>query len=856
MKTIQLDGQWTLNVVENEETPAEARNLPQDIPLRIPGDLATALLDRSLIDDPYYARNELDVLWIGKTDWSLKRSFLLDGAEIPQSPECLSFIEFESLDTVAEVYLNGTEIGKGRNMFRRHRFDVAAHLREGENLLEVIIRSPENFTRDAAAGLPYPVPHSAQFPWQWNHRNLLRKVACHGGWDWGITLMTGGIYEIPTLFLGVEGTVRHLTLTPLPVENSDDWTVDIHCEYESAVDGMISLVVDLEGRRENLTLPVTAGSNLLEYRMTVPSPELWWPAGQGGQRLYSLNLSVGEENFRRKIGFRTVEVVVEDDSVGRSMFFRVNGRDIFAKGANWIPVDAFPSRHTDEAYRRLLTDARDANMNMIRLWGGGQYEKDIFYRLCDELGLMIWHDMMFACSLFPSDADFLGEADAEIRYQVKRLQSHPSIVLWCGNNEDLGAISWFPESRAEPSRYLVDYDRLNEGVVGRAVRETDPHRTWWPSSPSAGEGDYSDCWHDDSKGDMHYWSVWHEGLPFESYYDVTPRFCSEFGFQSFPGERTVASYAPEKARNLTSPVMRHHQKNNAGNSIILSTMARYFRMPGSLGDQLYLSQVQQARAIRTAVDYWRARRPVAMGALYWQLNDNWPVASWSSIEYDGSWKLLHYEARRFFAPRRICLYIKDDQLHLVMVNDNPEPVSGGLSLYLSGFDGSILQTEEWSDINCPAGGIAEVAVLPLDGLAAQGSRSWNDGPRPHDADRSDVVDERFTDRFVFAEWKSSDDPGCPVDCESLLLTLPRDCELADAAIRVRAGSDPGSLVLESDRPAFYVQAEVPASGRFDDAGFTLLPGRPVELRWIPGETGNTPSDLPDITVVRHLRTTY
>lgn len=290
---------------------------------------------------------------------------------------------------------------------------------------------------------------------------------------------------------------------------------------------------------------------------------------------------------------------------------------------------------------------------------------------------------------------------------MKRLQNHPSIVLWCGNNEDLGALTEFHESRENRDRYLVDYDRLNEGVIGRAVKELDPDRTWWPSSPSAGEGDYSDCRQDDTKGDMHYWSVWHEGLPFESYYDVVPRFCSEFGFQSFPGMKTVAGYAPEDQWNVSSPVMRHHQKNNAGNTIILSTMARYFRMSSNFADFLYLSQVQQAWAIRMAVEYWRSRRPVSMGALYWQLNDLWPVASWASIEYDGTWKLLHYEAKRFFAPVWVSLYKKDGKLHVVGLNDNPEYVAGHLVVRLMGFDGSELERWDLGDLGCPAGAAIE-----------------------------------------------------------------------------------------------------------------------------------------------------
>jgi beta-mannosidase len=380
---------------------------------------------------------------------------------------------------------------------------------------------------------------------------------------------------------------------------------------------------------------------------------------------------------------------------------------------------------------------------------------------------------------------------------------------------------------------------------------------------------------------MHYWSVWHEGLLFESYYDVIPRFCSEFGFQSFPGLKTVAGYAPEDQWNPTSPVMRHHQKNNAGNTIILSTMARYFRMSSDFADFLYLSQVQQAWAIRTAVEFWRSQRPVSMGALYWQLNDLWPVASWASIEYDGTWKLLHYEARRFFAPVWISLYKKDGILHAAGLNDTPEAVNGRLVLRLMGFDGTEIETLDLGDLECPAGSAVEFLVRPLSELEREGSRKFTGSMKPHDASEVDVVEEGFTDRFITAEWKikgsgshtglrtatghradaddradadATDTPGIQI-LSSLFLTKPRDCNLADAKITVSGGAA-GTVRLETDAPAFFVTPESEIPGRFEDAGFTLLPGSPRELTFTPVEGSTLPADFVSTVRVRHLRDTY
>ena len=849
---ISLDGEWTLGVLDPDAAPAEAAALPDRIPMTIPGDIAGALLDTGLIADPYYGRRELDTLWIGRTDWILSRSFDVAEADLPAEGEACD-LEFEFLDTVAEIRLNGRDIGRARNMFRRHRFAAGDALRSGENLLEVTIRSPEAATEASAATLPYPIPHTLQFPWQWTHRNLLRKPACHGGWDWGITLMTGGLYQAPRLLLGGSGRIESVSTRTRRRDDGRIWDLTVDVDFRSLIAGTLTLEYALDGVESRADFTVTPGRQVLGHRIEVDDPELWWPAGQGRQRLYHLQVRTPDQSLSKRIGFRSVETVVRDDAVGRSLGFRVNGRDIFAKGANWIPVDAMPSRHTPGVYRRLLEDAAAAHMNMIRLWGGGQYEHDVFYDLCDELGLMVWHDMMFSCALYPTDEDFLAEVDAEIRFQVMRLKDHPSIVLWCGNNEDLGAINWFPESRAEPARYLVDYDRLNEGVVGRAVRELDPDRTWWPSSPSAGEGDYSDCWHDDTKGDMHYWSVWHEGKPFESYTDIAPRFCSEFGFQSFPGLQTVAAYVPEGERNITAPAMRHHQKNNAGNTIILSTMARYFRMPADFGDFLYLSQVQQAWAIRTAVDYWRSRRPVSMGALYWQLNDLWPVASWSSIEYDGTWKLLHYAAARFFAPVALALYRKDGVLHVVGLNDTAEEVRGRLRLRLLSFDGRELELRVLDDLRCPAGSAAPFFEQPLGDWERAGAPRYRSDMRPHDVDESDVVDEGFTDRFVAAEWRLDDGRIAEAD---LFLTTPRDCLLEKPDIKLSAGAEKGTLRLETDVPAFWVAPECDAAGRFDDAGFTLLPSSPRELRFLPADGAPPPADLADRVRIRHLRGTY
>jgi beta-mannosidase len=465
----------------------------------------------------------------------------------------------------------------------------------------------------------------------------------------------------------------------------------------------------------------------------------------------------------------------------------------------------------------------------------------MFYKICDEKGLLIWQDFMFGCSTYPATEWFLEGVEGEIRHQVKRLKDHPCIAVWCGNNENLGALNWYAESRAHPARYLVDYDRLNEGVVGRIVRKLDPGRPWWPSSPSAGEGDYSDNWHDDTKGDMHYWSVWHEGKSFEAYYEVTPRFCSEFGFQSFPSLETVQSYAPEEQWNVSSPVMEHHQRNPRGNTIIVESMTRYFRMPESFPDILYLSQVQQSLAMKTAVEYWRSKRPICMGILYWQLNDVWPVASWSSIEYSGKWKLLHYAARKFYAPVHVAAYCADGMnVEIVGVNDTPERCKGTLRVQFIDFAGKVrLEKSIRADLDPEAA--SPLASYSLDELPGR---------------REEIVLV-----LDFAPTGDNSSIAAPIANE-LFFCPPKRCALEKPEIKRDVRIEAGGIAVElqTDVPVFFVSLDVEGlPGFFEDNLFTLLPAKTKTVHFSPRDGMSTDEVLEilnDRLKLFHLRGTY
>ncbi|WP_036827058.1 glycosyl hydrolase 2 galactose-binding domain-containing protein, partial [Photobacterium sanctipauli] len=487
----------------------------------------------------------------------------------------------------------------------------------GENTIEITLHRNDLEAAKRAERLPFPVPWAVgnnQIP----HMNTLRKTQCHAGWDWGICLLVSGIYQSISLT-----KVEQVRLSQVRTEQH--WQSDGSCQLDVIVDfeqltttnSPTTLAITFDGNAYNLPLPISdIGSRQYRHSIAIAQPRRWWPAGYGEQALYSLDVqlygAIGHSQtishsqaVSKQIGLRELELDTQTDAIGSAMTFKVNGKAIMAKGANWIPLDALPSSHTPERYRQLLENAVAANMNMLRVWGGGMYEQDIFYELCDKLGLLVWQDLMFACALYPSTPEFLADVEAEVCDQVQRLNDHPSIALWCGDNEVIGAIGWYPESRANRERYVVNYDRLNR-TLAQVVKREDPSRRFWASSPCNGELDFGDAWHNDNKGDMHFWDVWHSGKSFDAYHSVKPRFCSEFGYQSWPSLPTVKTFAKPDEWNVTSPTFEQHQKNGRGNSIITEMFTRYFRFPSSFDNMLYLSQVQQALAIKTASEYWRA----------------------------------------------------------------------------------------------------------------------------------------------------------------------------------------------------------------------------------------------------------
>ncbi len=679
MKTQTLTGAWQFRQAGAEEW----------LPATVPGGVHTDLLALDCIPDPFTGDNELRVQWVAEADWEYRHRFDADAELLGQSR---IWLVCDGLDTLATVSLNGRALGQTHNMFRRYRWDVKPLLLAGDNELVITFASP---VAHAAAGQARrPLPGVSQAIPGGPH---LRKAPCQFGWDWGPQLPPIGIWK--EIRLEGAGSAR---LTDVHLRQShDDGRVDVSAAVSvdewmgEALTARLHIVAP-DGQAWTAETPVSAGSARLD--LPIAHPQLWWPNGYGDQPLYQVVVSLrhGDTELDRhgyQLGLRTIELRQEPDEWGQSFEFRVNGVAVFAKGSNWIPADSFPTRITDDYLEALIRAAADTHQNMLRVWGGGFYEEERFYDLCDRYGILVWQDFIFSCSIYPLDEpEFLENVYHEVVENVRRLRHRASLALWCGNNEmEWGWVDW-GWSRPEYDALKEAYDRFFHHTLPEWCAAEDPATAYWPSSPSSNIP--FEAPNGQRQGDAHYWDVWHGRKPFTAYRDQYPRFMSEFGFQALPPLATIRTYAEEADWNMTSYVMEQHQKNASGNSLMVGQMLDTFRLPRDFSSLVYLSMVLQAEGIRYGVEHWRRHRDRVAGTLYWQLNDCWPVASWSSLDYFGRWKALHYAARRFYAP--VLLSIEDDppRQGVYVTNDLRRPWAGTLRWSLETLDNTVLAAGE------------------------------------------------------------------------------------------------------------------------------------------------------------------
>ena len=790
----------------------------------VPGTVHSDLFANRLIPDPYVGAPEAGLQWIGLADWEYRTRF---DAPRNASGAARSDLVFEGLDTFAEVWLNGEKLLDANNAFRTWRVPVQGKLRARDNELRIVLRSPIARLLPQVQAMPhkiagnYPSPYGDE-PKDAMTGNFARKPGYHYGWDWGPRYVTAGIWKPVVLESWDALRIDDLQLRQDRVEEA---RADIAAivTVDAVRDGAheVRLWQTAPGGQRSLAarrrVALRAGANRIELPVQVERPQRWFPAGYGAQPLYRYEVEAGDAKRSARTGLRKVELRRDPDDKGRSFYFAVNGIPVFAKGANSIPFDMFQPRVTRAKLRRVLESARDANMNMVRSWGGGYYESDDFFDLADELGLLVWQDFMFGGGMQPAyDDAFRANVVAEARDQVRRLRNHPSIVLWCGNNEEEIAWKYWGHGKtlkeADPAfadKGWKGYVQLFGTDLREVVAEEGGGIGYWSSSPG---DDLAEVANTPASGDMHYWEVWgNPAHPVTKYLEITPRFMSEYGLQAWPVQRTIDAFARRSEQGIASPVIEAHQKFLAGkgNERLMKYVKDEFNEPREFAQFAYLSQVAQAEGIELAALHHRASRPFTMGSLYWQLNDVWPGASWSSVDWFGRWKALQFHARRFYAPVAVAALRNAQGVTAVsLLNDRTRPVRGELRLRVMSLDGKLLRDER-KPVELAPLSAAKVADYPDADLLGQ-------------ADPASTV-------AVF-ELKPE---GEPSSRRVVYFKAAKDLRWPEAGLRAALRADGKGYVLEL-RAAVLARGVWVDFGDLDaevsDNALTLLPGERLTLR--------------------------
>lgn len=816
MQVLGLDGAWELRKAGSEET----------YPAQVPGCVHTDLMRAGVIEDPFKSDNESRVAWVHEEDWEYSRAFECDGSFAEADK---IYLECDGLDTLADLTLNGAGLGSADNMYVQHSFDVTDKLDPATNSLQISFASPTKHVEPLVDKEPLMSPGDS-IPGS----IYTRKCPSQWGWDWGPRIPTSGIwrsirlagYKIGRISdLRIRQTHRHSGQVTLFVEVSVE-------KFRRTSTGVTVTLTHPDGKVDTAEIKSVSATGKCSF--AVAKPDLWWPNGYGDQPLYTVEAvlkSDSEElhSFSRRVGLRTMGLSQRKDKHGRAFAFVVNGVQIFAKGANWIPADQFPSRISDEHYRHLIWSAAQANMNMLRVWGGGFYEDERFYDLCDEFGVLVWQDFMFSCAQYPVDRAYLENCRRDAEYNIIRLRNRACLAMWCGNNE----MEWFLSNgigAGNNERWRRMYVKIFHDLLPSMVSKLDSDTFYWPSSPSNGQHKPFEDPNGQVVGDGHYWGVWHAREPFTTYRNLYHRFMSEFGFESMPALETVKSFAANDELNMTSHVMECHQKNRAGNGLILYYMAETFRFPKSFEMMCYVSQLLQAEAMRYGVEHWRRNRGQCMGALYWQMNDCWPVSSWSSIDYFGRWKALQYAAKRFYSPILLSVEEKGSTAKIHVTNDTTKPARIEVKWSLETIDGAVLRK---SKVKTKIEGEEDKLIADLDFA---------------DEFEGDTIRQAV----LVAELVVN---GKPAGITMTSFVPPKHLELKAAKISVEADRDEDGACLRvsSKSAARWVYLSIPKRDvLLSDNFFDLPAGRTVTVR-IEGDI-----DDADIAKVRaySLRDSY
>jgi beta-mannosidase len=818
------------------------------LPATVPGTVHTDLMADGRIPDPFYRTNERDLQWIDKQDWEYRTTFTANKSILDKDHIRLRFM---GLDTYADVFLNDSLILRAGNFFLAWEANVKELLKEGSNELRVFFHSPIKIGLEKLDAQGYGLPavnDQSQNGELGNNKVSVftRKPGYHYGWDWGPRLVTSGIWRPVFLEAWDEAIIEDLFFEQTSVsETLARIRTCFTIQAGQIFDGILK-VYSGDQLLAQESVRIDPGTYEHELNLRIPNPRLWWSNGLGEPFLYELRGVLehkGKEldSQTHHIGLRTIRIVQEPDEKGSSFYVELNGVPVFAKGANYIPNDVFLPRVTAAQYENVVRSAAQANMNMLRVWGGGFYENNLFYELCDRYGILVWQDFMFACSMYPGDEAFLESVRREAVYNVRRLRNHPSIALWCGNNEIDVAWShykfgsgwgwkelYLPERR---NKIWADYEKIFHDILPAVVAEHAPGVFYWPSSPYNRPGEHAS--YNSTSGDVHYWGVWHGKHPFSAFRDHIGRFMSEYGFQSFPEFETVKKYTLPQDWDIRSEVMAAHQRSGIGNLRIRSYMKQHYKLPRKFEHQLYIGQLLQAEGIKIAVEAHRTAQPYCMGTLYWQLNDCWPVASWSGMDYYQNWKALHYFVKKAFEPVAPAVFEKDGKLQVHVASDRLKPFPATLRLELIDFEGRQLWKKE-QQITIAANTSQrydEILVKEILGRNKPGKVAL----------RIELADENAalaSDIHYFTEVKKLDLPKKVAIEKSVVKSGGK------YRIRLRAEMLVKNVFLRFDN----------ADGFFSDNYFDLLPGKTVELSFEPSGTTRdlTEKELLLLTVVETL----
>lgn len=773
MLLVDLNGAWKMKKTTDHRW----------IEASVPGSVYSDLMKAGLMEDPFYRDNEKKASDICRHDYEYERDFNVDSSMLAH--EKINLL-CEGLDTLCDIFVNGVKVCSSDNMHRTYEIDVKKFLVEGNNTVRTVFYSPVHYVLEKQKENPLPDPACEQM----EGITHLRKAHCMFGWDWGPHLPDMGSWRpisirgydrarIGDAYITQEHTPGHVAL-------------DVRVGLEKWAEEELYVVASVHAPDGTVfERAVNTSASLTHIKFEINNPQLWWPNNLGGQPLYDVKISVMKDSSlldekKIRVGLRTLTVQQKKDEFGKSFAFCVNGVEFFAMGADYIPEDNILSRCSRSRTEKLIQSCVKANFNMIRVWGGGYYPEDYFYDLCDEYGIVIWQDLMYACGVYELNEEFEKNITIETEQNVSRLRNHASLGLWCGNNEQ--EIAWFAWGweKTCSEKLKNDYLKMYEDILPRIVKETDPCTFWWPSSPSSG-GNFDDP-NGEDRGDMHYWDVWHQRKPFTEYRKTFPRFMSEFGLQSFPGIQTVRSFTLPEDRNIFSYVMESHQKNSTGNEKIMYYISQNYKYPKDFDSLLYVSQLIQAEGIKYGVEHWRRNRDRCMGALYWQLNDCWPVASWASIDCYGRWKALHYAAKRFFSPMLASACEDGTTVSLHLCNETPEKICGVMSWELATATCEVIAQGE-TKVSAGAFSTADCGTLDF-------------------ADTLDT-DEKKRNAVLFYDFTAGDKS---VSSGSVLFVKSKHFSFADPQMKINISEESDRFVLTISAKAYARFVELAIAG--------------------------------------------